>query len=107
MGDRPRHRRPPSWCREAPDHQGQTRRIDVPVAKLNLIALCLAMSCAVAGTSAARPARAYQHNQSDLEFLRSAAKPATTTKPGAGHLGAPGPRGKVGSTLRGRAGRSK
>jgi hypothetical protein len=56
--------------------------------RIRIMALFLAASSVAAGMSAASPAQAYQHNQSDLEFMRIAAKPGTATKPGSGKVSA-------------------
>jgi hypothetical protein len=80
--------------------------------KFRTLALFLATSCAVAGAPVASQATNSGHgsgNSTPIEAIsyNFTAKPATASKPGAGAVGTTSPRGGVGTTTRGRTGRSK
>lgn len=73
--------------------------------RIKILALFLATSCTVVGTSAVSPALA---NNLFMETLNNTfTKPGTATKPGTGSVGSMSPRSKAGTTSRGRIGRSK
>jgi hypothetical protein len=75
--------------------------------RIKLVALFLAAACAVTTMPAVGPAQAFKGEIVGIEPTSVVAKPGMTTKPGAGSVGTTGPRGGVGTTTRGRTGRSK